>query len=280
MPPSGNTLSSLLTILAVRLLFVGPLGVLGQSTDAVCEPSFSWMENSMNQNPCSVAAYLGGACVAGTWTVYRLTQPGNYYYGPSASGQNACECSSITYNTLSACSLCQNGTIINWSKWNFNCSTVYPGVFTPGIPSGTAVPQWALQDVTKSDLFDVTLAQSTGDGTELTATRAQSTGSLTGTSTAGSVLFTTQPQSAATSALAPGPSSSGSGSGTSAIIGGVVGGVVGFFLILGAIALYVMKRKPTETLPKYQPTSPTSPTSPIAVYTDDPTTGPPNVKTF
>ncbi|KAG6377323.1 hypothetical protein JVT61DRAFT_15113 [Boletus reticuloceps] len=276
MPPSGNTLSSLLTILAVRLLFVGPLGVLAQYTDAVCESSFSWMENSKNQNPCSVAAYLGGACIAGTWSVYRLSQPGNYYYGPSASGQNTCECSSVTYNTLSACSLCQNGTIINWSKWNFNCSTVYPGVFTPGIPSGTAVPQWALQDVTTSDLFNVTLAQSTGDNPELTATRAQSTNSLTGTSTVGSVSFTAQPQSPATSAPAPGSSSPGSGLGTSAIIGGVVGGVVGFLLIVGAIALCVMKRKPTETPPpKYQPTSPTSP---IAVYTDDPTAGPPDVE--
>ncbi|KAI9464345.1 hypothetical protein HD554DRAFT_2121705 [Boletus coccyginus] len=182
-----------LAILAAGLLSVGPVGILAQTSTAVCLPSFSWMDNSKNQNPCVVSAYLQGACNDGQFTVDPLPLS-THYTGPYADESNPCQCSSVTYNTMSACGLCQNRTIISWNVWDFNCSTVYPGVFAPGIPDGTAVPQWAFQDVTTSDLFNVTLAQSVGDTPESTASHTQSTGSLNPTPALASASLTPQTQ--------------------------------------------------------------------------------------
>jgi len=194
---------------------------------------FNWMSNSKNQNPCVVAAYLQGACNGGQFTVDPLPN-GTHYTGPYGDEQNECQCSSVTYNTVSACGLCQNHTIVSWSSWDTNCTTVYPGVFPPGIPDGTAVPQWAFQDVTTSGLFNVTLAQSTGDNPESTASHAQSTGSAGATATAASASLTPAPTSSA---------SSGSKTNTGAIAGGVVGGVVGLALIAGAAIFFLRKRR-------------------------------------
>ncbi|KAN0076910.1 hypothetical protein V8E55_010765 [Tylopilus felleus] len=254
MPPRRNLWSSL-AILATGLLSVGPVGVLAQSSPATCLSSFSWMDNSKNQNPCVVAAYLQGACNGGEFTIPALP-PNTHYTGPYADQQNQCQCSSVTFNTISACGLCQNHTIVSWSTWNFNCSTVYPAVFPPGIPDGTAVPQWAFQDVTTSNTFNVTLAESVGDNPESTASHAQSTGTAAATS------------STAAASLTPSPSVSSSNrasSNTGAIAGGVVGGVVGVALIAAVVVYFVMKRKRSRAPPSAQFTG--NETSPSAVYT-------------
>jgi hypothetical protein len=85
------------------------------------------MDNSKNQNPCVVSAYLQGACNDGrTFVSYYVFHSSNFqqeftvdplptgthYTGPYADEQNACQCSSVTYNSVSACGLCQNRTII------------------------------------------------------------------------------------------------------------------------------------------------------------------------
>ncbi|KAF8119670.1 hypothetical protein EV363DRAFT_1196404 [Boletus edulis] len=141
-----NLLSSF-AILATALFFVAPVGIVAQSSEATCLSTFGWMNNSKGQSPCLVAAYLISVCNVAPFVVQSLP-PTFHYNGPYATGQSPCGCSSVTYNAFSACAICQNATETNWSLWSFNCSIVYPGSYPPGVPSGTAVPQWMFQDVT------------------------------------------------------------------------------------------------------------------------------------
>ncbi|KAF8122168.1 hypothetical protein EV363DRAFT_858627 [Boletus edulis] len=243
MSPCRNLLSSL-PILVTALFFVlAPVGIVAQSSGATCLPAFDWMINSKSQNPCLVAAYLLSVCAVSPISVPAI--PPNYHYnGPYANGQSTCECNSVTYNAFSACALCQNATETNWSLWSFNCSTTYPGFYPPGIPSGTALPQWMFQDVMKTDVFNATLAQSVGDLPESTANQAQSTPTPTPPST-------------------PTPTPSGGGSKIGAIVGGVVGGVVGLLFIVGLTAFLLKKYKKPP-----QPQSPMTVHIPSAVYTE------------
>ncbi|KAI9571579.1 hypothetical protein HD554DRAFT_1790893 [Boletus coccyginus] len=259
MAPSVGPHRLSFTILAAVLISVGPVGIVAQTSTAVCLSSFNWMSNSKGQNPCVVSAYLDGACYGGPYTIDPLPT-GYHYTGPDANQTNQCQCSSVTYNTISACGLCQNRTIISWSVWYTNCTTLYPGFFPLDIPTGTAVPQWAFQDVTTSDLFNVTLAQSVGDIPESTAPNsAQSTGSVNPASTVASASLTALPSPTGT-----GTTSSGSSSSTAAIVGGVVGGVAGLALIAGVV-FFVMRKKRSQTPPSAHFTAPTSPSG---VYTN------------
>ncbi|KAF8137639.1 hypothetical protein EV363DRAFT_1536905 [Boletus edulis] len=160
MLPCRNLLSSF-AILATAVFFVAPVGIVAQSSDATCLPPYYWMNNSKAQSPCVIAAYLMTVCAV-TPVVVQQLPPTYHYAGPYAAGQSTCACSTVTYSAFSACAICQNATEINWSQWSFNCSTVYPGSFPPGIPSGTPLPQWMFQDVTKTDVFNATLALSVG----------------------------------------------------------------------------------------------------------------------
>ncbi|KAH0827028.1 hypothetical protein J3R83DRAFT_4709 [Lanmaoa asiatica] len=271
-----------LAILTAGLLSVGPLGVLAQTSTAVCLSTFNWMDNSKNQNPCTVAAYLQGACNGGRTFTFLLChallqnsdiQPeftvdplpvNTHYTGPYADEQNPCQCSSVTYNTISACGACQNRTIISWSTWDTNCTTVYPGVFPPGIPDGTAVPAWAFQDVSVCiTCIEHLLSLLRIHNPESTATNAQSTGSLVSTSTLASASLTNSPSSTS------GSTSSGSSSNAGAIAGGVVGGVVGVALIVGAVVFFIMKKKRSRIPPPAQfASTPMTSGYPSPGYTD------------
>ncbi|KAG8217877.1 hypothetical protein J3R82DRAFT_6043 [Butyriboletus roseoflavus] len=251
---------SSLAILATGLLSMGPTGILAQTTNATCQSSFNWMDNTLSQNPCLISAYLQAACNGGQFTVEALP-PNSHYTGPYVNEANECQCSSVTYNTISACGICQGGTIITWSAWDTNCSVIYPGVFLPGIPTGTTVPAWAFQDVTTSNLFNATLAQSVGDAPESTASSVQSTGSVVATPTVSAPL-TGSPSTSSTAS----PMSS---SNTGAIAGGVVGGVVGVALIAGVVVFFVMRRKRSQSPPLAEFAGrPTSSVYPSPGYTD------------
>jgi hypothetical protein len=217
------------------------------------------MDNSKGQSPCIITAYLGGACYNGQFSVPALA-PGFVYYGPytDEANQIKCECNTVFYNIISACGLCQNSTIISWSQWNSNCTAPSSGVFPPGIPAGTAVPQWAFQDVTASNMFNVTIAQLVGDNPESTAT-VQSTSSVAATTTSVAASLTPSP-----SVSGSNPPSSSSKSNTGAIVGGVVGGVAGLALLVGvAFAIFSIMRKKRQIPPSAQfagaPIAPVSP---------------------
>jgi len=174
-PGVWNTMSFrvLVILLVVKL-------IAGQNTTAVCLSSWSWATNSLDQNPCLVAAYLLGVCQP-NFTVDAI--PAGYHYaGPLAEEDNSCKCSTVTYSLVSACSGCQNGTIESWTTWSFNCSQVYQE-FIENIPSETAVPSWAYLDVIIADTFDPVTAQADTDAPE-------STGMSEPTTTSGSSVTT------------------------------------------------------------------------------------------
>ncbi|KIJ16760.1 hypothetical protein PAXINDRAFT_168244 [Paxillus involutus ATCC 200175] len=244
---SNNLRWSSLAILATGLFSIGPTRVVAQTSDAVCLSSFNWMDNSKGQNPCLITAYLQGACNGGQFQVDALPS-GSFYVGPTAAEQNPCQCSTVTYATISACALCQNQTYTSWSSWDFNCTTVYPLVFPVDIPSGTAIPAWAYQNVVTSDLFNATLAETTGDNPESTATHVQSTGSAVTSTSAVSASLTGSPSVIAT----PTSTSSSSKSNTGAIAGGVVGGVIALAAIVGVISYLALKKKRSRVAPSAQ----------------------------
>ncbi|KAG6377333.1 hypothetical protein JVT61DRAFT_15124 [Boletus reticuloceps] len=296
MSPCRNLLSSF-AILATALFIVAPVGIVAQSSDATCLPSYDWMANSKDQSPCLVAAYLMSVC-DGTGFVVQPIPPTDYYSGTYASGQRACACSTVTYSAFSACAICQNAMEINWSQWSFNCSSTYLGSYAPSVPSGTAVPQWMFQDVTITNMFNATHASFIGDLPE-------STGSVSNPATAAGTAFTTEPigtgagtsasltaepiatstqtspqmstQNSAQASTQTSPQTSnqtstqtstsapsGGGSKTGAIVGGVVGGVVELLAIVGLAAFFLVKKPSQPEAPMAQHI----PSDPSAIYTD------------
>ncbi|KAI6005670.1 hypothetical protein EDD15DRAFT_661020 [Pisolithus albus] len=237
---------SSLAILATGLLSMRPLRAAAQQTTASCLSQFSWMDNSKNQNPCLIAAYVQGACSGGQFTVDPLAV-NTHYVGPYVDEANACECNTVTYSLVSACAICQNRTYIAWSSWATNCSTVYTG-YPENVPSGTAIPQWAYQDVSSTDDFNATLAELTGDSPESTAAVSQSTAtSLPTSTTSTSAIASVTP--APSLSTTPSPQSASKSSNTGAIVGGAVGGVVGLAAIVGLATWLFLRHRRKASAP-------------------------------
>ncbi|KAF8317383.1 hypothetical protein DL93DRAFT_562308 [Clavulina sp. PMI_390] len=246
-------LSSIYTTLAIALA-AGVTTVNAQGTsDVVCLDTFGWANNSLSQNPCLVGAYLEAPCNGGAFAINSIAE-GYHYVGPTndTSTQNACICSSVVYQLVSACGSCQNRTIISWDSWNFFCPTsmVSVGSYPEVIPSGTRVPHWAYLDPTQTDdFFNATLAQNTGDGPE-SSQAPGSTTSSSPTSTKANSITTgaggTKTTSSPTTSNTSGGSKGGGGSNTGAIAGGVVGGIIGLGIVAG-LAWFLLRRNPSGT---------------------------------
>ncbi|RPD62056.1 hypothetical protein L226DRAFT_613384 [Lentinus tigrinus ALCF2SS1-7] len=125
-----------------------------QTTQAVCTPEHAWMFNSKGQNPCLVAAYLHLPCAKGQNTnVDAMTKPTQFY----TAINDECQCNMVSYALFQACQNCQfdNGTSVNsYSRFTLNCTTQNVG-YPESVPVGTAVPAWAYQDVTATDVFNL-----------------------------------------------------------------------------------------------------------------------------
>ncbi|KAJ7444913.1 hypothetical protein FB451DRAFT_74230 [Mycena latifolia] len=193
----------------------------GQNTNATCSSSFQWSYNSLGQSPCLVAAYLGSVCDDGLFMVPALANDLSFYQGPTVAQANPCGCSSVFYSLLSACADCQSGKVLTWSAFNGNCTTVYPQLFVGNIPSNTAVPHWAYQNVTVNDGFNITVAQMQLDAPEST-TNPKATS-------------TTPPGAQDTTA----PKKTNAG----AIAGGVVGGVILLSLVCMTAFWFIRRRR-------------------------------------
>ncbi|KIK18931.1 hypothetical protein PISMIDRAFT_683337 [Pisolithus microcarpus 441] len=126
-------------------------------------------------------------------------------------------------NATLACAWCQNLTYTDWPGWKFYCSTEYLG-YPENIPSGTAIPQWAYQNVIVSGSFNATLAQVVGDSPESTAT-------------AYSLSVLTNPTGSSTPSLSS-PKSNNAG----AIVGGIVGGAVGLTAVAAVATWFFIRR--------------------------------------
>ncbi|KAK0197016.1 hypothetical protein F5146DRAFT_24613 [Armillaria mellea] len=201
--------------------------VVSQASPVVCNASINstWSFNSLNQSPCIVAAYLGGVCNSGNFTVTPLSS-GQEYSGPTLEQANACRCSSVFYSLVSACALCQGNAWERWSLFNRNCTdglNVPVGKFNEDIPGQTAVPHWTYQNVSVTDIFDEQQAKSDSDAPESTAQPAP-------TSTPTSTVPSTSP-----SVVSPKHTNVG------AIVGGVIGGVA-LITLLGLTAYLIRRR--------------------------------------
>ncbi|KAL4077735.1 hypothetical protein J3A83DRAFT_4186046 [Scleroderma citrinum] len=188
-----------LATLATGLLSIPLQWVSAQHSNVTCPPEYNWMNNSKGQSPCLIAAYVQSVCNYGSWTVDPLANYTHYI----VTNANPCQCSSVTYSLMAACSICQGRYYI-----------AYP----ENIPSWTPVPHWAYQNVTTSDFFNATVAQVVGGIPESTATQVTIT----------AITSTTPTSSITGGAVSQFPTSSPSSSSKSnigAIVGGAIGGI-------------------------------------------------------
>ncbi|KAH8978615.1 hypothetical protein EDB92DRAFT_552953 [Lactarius akahatsu] len=229
--------SSLAVLTSLFLLSAGDLVVAQISAPNCTSSLLQWSSNSIGQNSCSVAAYLLGTCDGGEFTLYPILNSSYSYLGPpEEQGANLCFCNTVTFNLLSACSVCQGGDLRTWSDYSHNCTkTMDPSTFPNPVPPKTRVPQWALRDVTLVNLWDATTAFTIGDTPEILP------GELIGTSSSSSVSPTSSTSSSAPASTSPVSTSSGNGSNVGAIAGGVAGGVVAIAAIAGL--LFVFRRR-------------------------------------
>ncbi|KAH8987999.1 hypothetical protein EDB86DRAFT_2832103 [Lactarius hatsudake] len=209
--------SSLAAITSFFLLFAGDL-VVAQIAAPICNDTlFSW-----------------------GWRLSWLPSRGvgHSYAGPSREENleaNPCWCNTVAYNLLNACADCQGGLSLSWSEYYLNCTSIRaPSTFgltlsvagslhtdspTP-VPAGTRVPQWVLQDTSRSGIWSYSSARLIGDTPEVFP------GELINTPTTFTIMTTTSASSASlTTVPVPTPSSSGSGLYKGALAGDVICGV-------------------------------------------------------
>ncbi|KAG1746114.1 hypothetical protein EDB19DRAFT_377934 [Suillus lakei] len=256
-----------------------PQGAFAQIVaNITCLSSFGWMNNSLDQNPCLVTAYLGSVCAGGSYEIIAIPA-GTQYSGPPLDGTNPCQCSSVTYSLTSACGVCQGLIPVTWSSWKTYCSTAFTQLYPTTIPTGTAVPNWAYLDVVTGNVFNATAAQLNGDLPESNATVPLSTTSTPTSTTSLSTSVHTSSTSLSTSVSAS-TTSTGSSTSTSkssnvgATAGGVVGGIVGVGAIAGLAAWFFIRRRRSRRAPLAASSNQSQMTQPPLFY--DPT----NPRTF
>ncbi|KAJ3552377.1 hypothetical protein NM688_g4181 [Phlebia brevispora] len=234
--------------------------VRGQTTEAVCRSTYSWMSNSLDQSPCLVAAYAQGACTTnGNWDVPAITDSTFTYAGPYVDQATLCTCSSVSFNLLSACAstkliryFTQMGPLdyklfdkldIEWTISLANStrdchsymgiSSSSEDVASSDLPDSTApAPSTILPSSTSASIPSSALSSLTTPETSSTSTPFTSASSTPAPTTSG-------PQSSPSSesTLPPSPSSSltSHSSHIGAIVGGAVGGAAGALLIIAGM---------------------------------------------
>jgi len=209
---------------------------------ATCLDGYTWMYNSLQQNPCDIASKLAGVCNGGIWSISPL--PLNNFYIPyDAEFMNKCVCNSVFYSVLAACSACQGRIFIKFSAWTPNCTAIYSQQYPDHIPDGTAVPHYAYLDVVTSDTFDLGRARAAGGPESTRPARPIYSPTLT----TSSINTTTIP----TTTSNPYPTSSPSiakKTDVGAIAGAVSGGIVGL-AALGVLVFFLLRRRPSSESP-------------------------------
>ncbi|KAL5518401.1 hypothetical protein ACEPAH_83 [Sanghuangporus vaninii] len=125
---------------------------------ASCPSSFSWMDNGIGQDPCTIAAWLIALCVDPTSNSPASVAPiGNgqtSYLPPNGTSATACTCSWAFYNTIEACTVCQDFTA---QEWAFSCnvlgqtSTSTYWQSSTSFSSRTRLPRWSILNPSKWD---------------------------------------------------------------------------------------------------------------------------------
>jgi len=89
-----------------------------------------------------------------------INGPSSTYQPPGSDEATNCRCSTVQYQLISACTICQGGlNASTWSTWTENCpqSLITKG-FPRAVPTNTTIPSWAYLDPTISGIFDVNAA--------------------------------------------------------------------------------------------------------------------------
>ncbi|KAI9447111.1 hypothetical protein BJY52DRAFT_375071 [Lactarius psammicola] len=234
--------SSLAALTPLFLISAVDLVVAQISAPSCTESSWQWSFNSIGQNSCTVAAYLLGTCSGGVLNLSPIRNSTFSYSGPTEEqAANLCLCNTVTFNLLSACSVCQGGQLRTWSSYSSNCTRpIAPSTFPNPVPPDTRVPQWTLQDVTRVNLWNATTAFIIGDTPEILP------GELIDTSASSSVSPTPSASSSAPASTSPVSTSSGSGSNTGAIAGGAAGGVIVAAAIAGLVFIFWRRRRSAQ----------------------------------
>ncbi|KAH9970055.1 hypothetical protein BJV74DRAFT_263903 [Russula compacta] len=256
------TQMSSLAALASMLLLISGFVVAQISAPACLNgslASWAWTFNSLDQNACTVAAYLMSTCNGGSFTINPL-QPGHAYTGPTgATGindSNMCKCNTVMYSLLSACDACEGVYWFGWDYFLTNCTqTLPPSTFPLPVPAGTRVPKWALLDITDGahdNNWNANISQLTGDAPEvgpggvIGPSGVSTAASATGTATR-AISTATRSTSADNS---PSPTSESSsnedspGSNGGIVWGGIGAGIGGVSIASVAILFYLRRRRP------------------------------------
>ncbi|KIL68698.1 hypothetical protein M378DRAFT_157796 [Amanita muscaria Koide BX008] len=211
------------------ILLTMALPLAGAVDDAVCtDPTQSWVNNSAGQSPCQVAEKVAAVCISSGLTLPQL-DPDTSYFGPTASQNNACQCTTVFYSLVSACAACQDRTWINFDLFVQNCTQVWAGSGFASIYN-IAIPSYAFLDVASGNTFNKAAAMSVA-----------------------SVFSFPTPNTS----IIPKPSTDHDDSShKGAIIGGVIGGVA--FLVAAGVLVWMFRRRrrrsialPTSRLSKH-----------------------------
>ncbi|KAF8204006.1 hypothetical protein BJ912DRAFT_1137911 [Pholiota molesta] len=224
---------------ALLLGFFLPSSVVALGSVPTCNAGFNWTFNSLNQSPCTIASALGEACTGVDFPIPPLDATENYL-GPIPTAANQCRCSSVFYDVLSACAVCQGAIISTWNFYAQNCTTVLLTVFPLPIPSGFPVPHYAYLDPTANgmDTFNPALAEAdTGPESTALPQPTSATNTAVPTSSTGSN------GSTATGQKSKKKSNAG------AIAGGVVGGIAALAIIAGLAAWLVSRSRRQQRSP-------------------------------
>lgn len=137
------------------------------------------MYNALGQSPCVVYAYVGlqlsqphqtfqlisflrylsSVCATdGNWVV---VPPGNATYDPpTTANASVCQCNTVAYSLMEACSFCQGSHIGTWRTWITNCPEAsWSKAYANTVPSETVIPPWALLDPTLSGSWSASRAK-------------------------------------------------------------------------------------------------------------------------
>ncbi|KAF8549248.1 hypothetical protein OG21DRAFT_1515418 [Imleria badia] len=218
---------STLSLITIVLSLSQVSGAL-PSSNATCQPEYTWMDNVGQLNPCLTVAYVIAACDGDTWTQPAL--PSGYSYdSPNGTTATPCYCSWSCYNLMMGCTLCQNSAYTSdtktWPSFSENCPSNYKDEMFPQgyvLANNASIPYWATINPTKwpSELFDIEQAQSYANQNQSDYWPSNSSPSSSASST-----------------------SSGSSTNLGAIIGGTVGGAAGLLLVLvGGYIIYKRRR--------------------------------------
>jgi len=258
------------TIVTALVLFaVGPRSPGVRAQGPSCLPGRQWNENSLGQNPCAVANVLEISCRDdATYTIRSLDGPSDYYSAPHTSNNLdlKCDCNTVMYSLYEACTTCQNGIVLSWTRWFSGiCTVVYVAQFPFAIPLGTVIPRWAFIDVTTlpNETYSDAVAMSVGRDPESTSNSSSTVLSV------GSSTFSSMPPSSS----APSPTNGGGNSTDDlkshlgVIVGSAVGGGTALIILTAVITFIIVRRRLTSVdLPQpliretesYYPASPTT----------------------